>query len=70
MYAKTDMSAGAAGISAFLVESGTEGFRCAQKLDKMVRDPMCMNTWTPHLTCSFVPIYAGIPWISTGGIGL
>jgi len=35
VYAKTDPSAGARGISAFIVERGTPGFRTAQKLDKL-----------------------------------
>jgi len=35
VYAKTDPAAGAKGVTAFLVEKGFEGFRCAQKLDKM-----------------------------------
>jgi isovaleryl-CoA dehydrogenase len=35
VYAKTDPEAGARGITAFLVEKGFKGFRCAQKLDKM-----------------------------------
>jgi isovaleryl-CoA dehydrogenase len=35
VYAKTDPQAGAAGISAFLVERGTPGFSVAQKLDKL-----------------------------------
>jgi isovaleryl-CoA dehydrogenase len=35
VYAKTDPAAGARGITAFLVEKGFEGFRCAQKLDKL-----------------------------------
>jgi isovaleryl-CoA dehydrogenase len=35
VYAKTDPQAGARGISAFIVERGTPGFRTAQKLDKL-----------------------------------
>jgi isovaleryl-CoA dehydrogenase len=35
VYAKTDKSRGAKGISAFVVEKGTPGFAVAQKLDKM-----------------------------------
>lgn len=35
VYAKTDVSAGAHGISAFIVEKEFEGFEVAQKLDKM-----------------------------------
>jgi isovaleryl-CoA dehydrogenase len=35
VYAKTDASAGPRGISAFIVERGTDGFRSAQKLDKL-----------------------------------
>lgn len=35
VYAKTDKAAGHRGISAFLVDTGTTGFRVAQKLDKM-----------------------------------
>jgi isovaleryl-CoA dehydrogenase len=35
VYAKTDRSRGAKGISAFVVEKGTPGFAVAQKLDKM-----------------------------------
>ena len=35
VYAKTDMSAGAHGITAFLVEKGFAGFSTAQKLDKL-----------------------------------
>ena len=35
VYAKTDPSAGARGITAFLVETGFKGFRVAQKLDKL-----------------------------------
>ncbi|NSY50172.1 isovaleryl-CoA dehydrogenase [Agrobacterium tumefaciens] len=35
VYAKTDMSAGARGITAFLIEKGFKGFRPAQKLDKL-----------------------------------
>ncbi len=35
VYAKTDPQAGAAGISALLVERGTPGFSVAQKLDKL-----------------------------------
>ena len=35
VYAKTDATAGARGISAFIVETGTPGFKVAQKLDKL-----------------------------------
>jgi isovaleryl-CoA dehydrogenase len=35
IYAKTDVSAGASGITAFIVEKGTPGFTQAQKLDKL-----------------------------------
>jgi isovaleryl-CoA dehydrogenase len=35
VYAKTDPAAGSRGITAFLVERGFTGYRCAQKLDKM-----------------------------------
>ena len=35
VYAKTDPDAGSRGITAFLVERGMEGFRTAQKLDKL-----------------------------------
>ena len=35
VYAKTDPSAGARGITAFIVEKGFRGFRTAQKLDKL-----------------------------------
>ncbi|HEX2888130.1 acyl-CoA dehydrogenase family protein [Vineibacter terrae] len=35
VYAKTDRDKGAKGISAFIVEKGSPGFRVAQKLDKM-----------------------------------
>jgi isovaleryl-CoA dehydrogenase len=35
VYAKTDMAAGARGITAFIVETGTPGFKVAQKLDKL-----------------------------------
>src|SRR6478609_12151237 len=35
VYAKTDPSAGARGITAFLIEKGFKGFRVAQKLDKL-----------------------------------
>lgn len=35
VYAKTDTSAGARGITAFLIEKGFKGFRPAQKLDKL-----------------------------------
>ncbi|WP_417316938.1 isovaleryl-CoA dehydrogenase [Emcibacter sp.] len=35
VYAKTDMSAGPRGITAFLVEKGMKGFSTAQKLDKL-----------------------------------
>ena len=37
VYAKTDPQAGARGITAFLIEQGMEGFRTAQKLDKLMR---------------------------------
>jgi isovaleryl-CoA dehydrogenase len=35
VYAKTDPAAGPRGISAFIVERGSPGFRTAQKLDKL-----------------------------------
>jgi isovaleryl-CoA dehydrogenase len=35
VYAKTDMSAGARGITAFLIERGMKGFSVSKKLDKM-----------------------------------
>ncbi|TWU74408.1 hypothetical protein ED733_003279 [Metarhizium rileyi] len=35
VYAKTDPQGGSKGITAFLVETGAEGFSCARKLDKM-----------------------------------
>ena len=35
VYAKTDPAAGPRGITAFLIERGFAGFRCAQKLDKL-----------------------------------
>jgi isovaleryl-CoA dehydrogenase len=35
VYAKTDMAAGAHGITAFLIEKGFKGFSTAQKLDKL-----------------------------------
>ena len=35
VYAKTDMDAGAHGITAFIVEKGIPGFTTAQKLDKL-----------------------------------
>lgn len=35
VYAKTDKSKGAKGISAFVIEKGFPGFKVAQKLDKM-----------------------------------
>jgi isovaleryl-CoA dehydrogenase len=35
VYAKTDPSAGARGITAFLIETGFHGFSTAQKLDKL-----------------------------------
>src|SRR3546814_14743121 len=35
VYAKTDPEAGKNGISAFLIEKGTNGFSTAQKLDKL-----------------------------------
>ena len=35
VYAKTDAAAGSRGITAFLIEKGMEGFRPAQKLDKL-----------------------------------
>ncbi len=35
VYAKTDPEAGPRGITAFIVERGTKGFSCAQKLDKL-----------------------------------
>jgi len=35
VYAKTDPAAGSRGISAFIVETDTKGFKVAQKLDKI-----------------------------------
>jgi isovaleryl-CoA dehydrogenase len=35
VYAKTDPTAGAKGITSFLIEKGFKGFRTAQKLDKL-----------------------------------
>lgn len=35
VYAKTDLAAGAKGMTAFILEKGTPGFSCAQKLDKL-----------------------------------
>jgi isovaleryl-CoA dehydrogenase len=35
VYAKTDPAAGARGITAFLIDSGFNGFRAGQKLDKL-----------------------------------
>jgi isovaleryl-CoA dehydrogenase len=35
VYAKTDISAGSKGITAFILEKGTRGFSVAQKLDKL-----------------------------------
>ena len=35
IYAKTDRTAGARGITAFIVEKGFKGFAPAQKLDKL-----------------------------------
>jgi isovaleryl-CoA dehydrogenase len=35
VYAKTDAAAGPKGITAFIVEKGMQGFRTAQKLDKL-----------------------------------
>ena len=35
VYAKTDPEAGPRGITAFLIEKGFPGYRCAQKLDKL-----------------------------------
>jgi isovaleryl-CoA dehydrogenase len=35
VYAKTDPSAGSKGVSAFIVEANSPGFKVAQKLDKM-----------------------------------
>ncbi|KAF0852248.1 mitochondrial branched-chain amino acid degradation isovaleryl-CoA dehydrogenase [Andalucia godoyi] len=35
LYAKTDVAAGAKGITAFILEKGMEGFSTAQKMDKM-----------------------------------
>ena len=35
VYAKTDPEAGPKGITAFLIEKGFKGYKCAQKLDKM-----------------------------------
>jgi isovaleryl-CoA dehydrogenase len=35
VYAKTDVAAGTRGVTAFIIERGFKGYRCAQKLDKM-----------------------------------
>ena len=35
VYAKTDPAAGSKGVTAFVIERGFAGYRCAQKLDKM-----------------------------------
>ncbi len=35
VYAKTDLAAGAKGMTAFIVEKGSKGFSVAQKLDKL-----------------------------------
>ncbi|CAI7820366.1 unnamed protein product [Closterium sp. NIES-54] len=35
VYAKTDIKAGPKGITAFIIEQGMDGFRTAQKLDKL-----------------------------------
>jgi len=35
VYAKTDLEAGARGITAFIVEKGMKGFSCGSKLDKL-----------------------------------
>ncbi|MGZ8363529.1 MAG: isovaleryl-CoA dehydrogenase [Caulobacteraceae bacterium] len=35
VYAKTDPEAGPRGVTAFLIEKGFKGYKCAQKLDKM-----------------------------------
>ena len=35
VYAKTDVNAGARGISTFIIEKGMPGFSVAQKLDKL-----------------------------------
>ena len=35
VYAKTDLAAGAKGITAFIVEKGMPGFSCGSKLDKL-----------------------------------
>jgi len=35
VYAKTDPTAGSKGVTAFVIERGFAGYRCAQKLDKM-----------------------------------
>jgi len=35
VYARSDQNAGAAGITAFIIERGFKGFRTAQKLDKL-----------------------------------
>jgi isovaleryl-CoA dehydrogenase len=35
VYAKTDVSAGSRGITAFIIERGMKGFSCGSKLDKM-----------------------------------
>lgn len=35
VYAKTDVSAGARGLTAFIIEKGMKGFSCGKKLDKL-----------------------------------
>ena len=35
VYAKTDPDGGSRGVTAFIIEKGFAGFRCAQKLDKL-----------------------------------
>jgi isovaleryl-CoA dehydrogenase len=35
VYAKTDLEAGAKGITAFIIEKGMKGFSCGSKLDKL-----------------------------------
>lgn len=35
VYAKTDLEAGAKGITAFIIEKGMKGFSCGNKLDKL-----------------------------------
>ena len=54
VYAKTDPDAGPRGISAFIIEKGFEGFRPAQKLDKLgmrgsnTSELVFENCFVPH----------------------